>query len=126
MYSFAGLFDEVSANQEITGDKLLSNLQGQVDMFQQWQASLAQLSGRGISEGLLKELQELGPKSAGEIAALNSLTDEQLMQYEALWKEKSALARQQAIAELEGMRLDTAEQIAQLREEAKAQLDCLS
>ncbi|MCM3316716.1 hypothetical protein M3603_08495 [Rummeliibacillus stabekisii] len=65
----------------------------------------------------------MGPKSAAEIAALNTLTDEQLLQYVALWQEKSKLAHDEAVSELEGMRLDTANQIAKLREDAQTQLE---
>ncbi|RPJ97293.1 hypothetical protein CW357_01100 [Rummeliibacillus sp. TYF005] len=123
LYSFAGLFDEVTLNSEISGEQLLNNLQGQITTFEQWQASLAALASRGVSEGLISELQEMGPKSAAEVAALNTLTDEQLTQYQELWKTKSKLAHDEAVSELEGLRISTAEQIVALREETKTKLE---
>lgn len=123
LYSFAGLFEEIVLESDISGQKLLENLQGQVTTFEQWQRSLAELTARGVDEGLIAELQQMGPKSAAEIAALNTLSDEQLTQYVSLWQEKSNLARNEALSELEGMRLDTASQIAKLREDAKVQLE---
>ncbi|MEK5390216.1 hypothetical protein NSQ59_07500 [Margalitia sp. FSL K6-0131] len=122
LYSFAGLFDEISLNAEISGEQLLANLQGQVTTFEQWQNNIAALAARGVDEGLIKELQEMGPKSSAEIAALNTLSDEQLAQYVDLWKQKSNLARTEAISELEGMRIDTANQIVALQEETAKQL----
>jgi len=65
----------------------------------------------------------MGPSSAAEIKALNSLTDEQLSQYAALWQQKHDIATNQAISELENMRLETADQIAQLNEATATQLD---
>ncbi|MFG3613090.1 hypothetical protein [Rummeliibacillus stabekisii] len=123
LYSFAGLFDEVVLASDVSGEKLLENLRGQVTTFEEWQKNMAILASRGVDEGLIKELQEMGPKSAAEIAALNTLSDEQLVQYVSLWKEKSNLARNEAVSELEGMRLDTASQITKLREDAQVQLE---
>jgi phage-related minor tail protein len=123
LYSFAGLFDEVTKASEVSGAQLLANLQGQVTTFSQWQRDVATLAARGVDKGLIAELQEMGPKSAAEIAALNTLSDEQLAQYATLWQEKSNLARTQAISELEGMRIDTANQIVALKEETKTKLE---
>lgn len=122
LYSFAGLFDEISLNAEISGQKLLENLQGQVTTFEQWQKDMSTLAARGVDEGLIKELQEMGPKSAAEIAALNTLSDDQLAQYVSLWKQKSNLAHTEAVSELEDMRIDTANQIVALQEETAKQL----
>lgn len=121
--NFAGIFDEVKLSEDVSGEQLLANLQQQNDVLIDWMGNLGALAERGLDEGLLAELQQMGPKSAAEIAALTTLSDEQLQQYTALWKNKSSLARQQAIGELEGMRLDTANQIYLLQEETKKKLE---
>lgn len=121
--NFAGIFDEVKLSEDVSGEQLLANLQQQNNVLVDWMANLGTLANRGLDEGLLAELQQMGPKSAAEIAALTTLSDEQLQQYTALWKNKSSLARQQAIGELEGMRLDTANQIYLLQEETKKKLE---
>lgn len=121
--NFAGIFDEVKLSEDVSGDQLLSNLEQQNNVLVNWMDNLGKLAERGLDEGLLAELQKMGPKSAAEIAALNTLSNEQLQQYTALWKNKSSLARQQAIGELEGMRLDTANQIILLQEETAKKLD---
>src|SRR5690606_20681462 len=72
--------------------------------------------------GLLEELRQMGPKALPEIAALNKLTDEQLSKYSDLYKEKSELARQQAVKELEVMRADTQKQIFALHVQTANQL----
>lgn len=114
LYSFAGIFDEV-IQKEVSGDTLLQNLQSQVTAFQDWQSSITELAAKGINEGLLAELREMGPKAGAEIAALNTLTDEQLAQYVLLWQEKNRLAKEQAVKELEGLKIETNTKIEELR-----------
>ena len=121
LYSFAGIFDEV-VQKDVSGDTLLMNLYSQVSAFQDWQKNIKALAKKGINEGLLAELQEMGPKAGAEIAALNTLTDVQLNQYVNLWKEKNALAKGQALNELKGIKADTAVQIEELRKATAAQL----
>ncbi|OXS66077.1 hypothetical protein B1B04_24325 [Lysinibacillus sp. KCTC 33748] len=123
--NFAGTFEAFKVELNRTGQELLDNLQGQVDGFKKWQDEFAKLSGRNIDDGLLKELSDLGVKALPELVALNSMTDEQLTQYSALYQEKAALARQQAEKELVGMKEDTDKQILALREVASKQLDKL-
>jgi len=121
--NFAGIFDEVKLSEDVSGEQLLANLQQQNNVLVDWMGNLGKLAERGLDEGLLAELQELGPKSAAEIAALTTLSDEQLVQYTELWKNKSNLARTQAISELEGMRIDTANQIVELQKETATKLE---
>lgn len=120
--NFAGIFDEVKLSEDVSGEQLLANLEGQTTTLENWMANLGVLAERGLDAGLLAELQALGPKSAEEIAALTTLSDEQLDQYTDLWQKKSYLARTQAISELEGMRTDTANQIVELQKKTEQQL----
>lgn len=125
IYSFAGLFDEIELKSEVTGQKLVENLRGQIDVMTKWSEALRQLAARGVDDGLLAELRDMGPKAAAEIMALNSLTDSELSQYEELWRTKNQMARTQATKELEGMRLDTLAQIKTLKDQAAVELDGL-
>ncbi len=111
------LFEELKEKEKVSGETLKQNLQDQVDEMRSWSENMAELSRRGIDEGLLAELQQMGPEANAEIAALLSLTDEQLTDYVDLWKEKNALARIQAIDELQGMREETEVEIAGINEE---------
>jgi TP901 family phage tail tape measure protein len=123
LYNFVGIFDEIKRKDDLTGQGLLKNLSDQVTVFRDWQANIISLAARGIDDGLLKELREMGPKAVDEIAALNSLSDTELQQYVAIWREKNALAKAQAVNELEGMRLETQTKIQQLRATANVELE---
>lgn len=132
LMNFVGIFDEVTG-REVSGETLLRNLEGQVSAFSDWQKNIQALSARGIDEGLLQELREMGPKAAPELAALNTLTDEQLSKYVELWKQRQKQAREEAVGQLsrqrdemnrqlEEIRADTANQMEQQRQEIAQKL----
>ncbi|QDZ98982.1 hypothetical protein D0439_10200 [Lysinibacillus fusiformis] len=123
LYSVAGIFDEMEEKAAVSGQKLIDNLRGQNEAFKEWAANLQALGAKGIDQGLLAELQALGPSASAEIAALNTLSATQLAEYVALWQEKSNLARSQAELELTGMKEDTAKKIEELTAETATQLD---
>lgn len=119
---YVGLFDEVNKNVEVSGWQLMENLRGQIATFREWSDNLKELGGKGIDSNLLAELREMGPSAAGEIAALNTLTREELIEYSSLWKHKNLIARDEATTELEGMKADTAVKITELRTQTSEQL----
>ena len=123
LYQSYGLFDEVTEKEAVSSDTLMKNLEGQVQEFDEWQDILGQLSARGVDSELISELQEMGPSAIEEIRALNSMSDDELEKYVSLWSIKHAQAREQAVSELEGMRIETQEQIAQLRVDAELELE---
>ncbi|MGE7113948.1 tape measure protein [Lysinibacillus sp. NPDC047702] len=125
LFNSTGLFDEFKRNTEITGKELLDNLQGQVFGFREWRRAMDDLAMRGVSDELLKDLSEMGPKALGELQALNQLSAVELEKYSNLYKEKSADARSQTERELKSMREDADKQIKELRETAKKQLTTL-
>ncbi|MGN4828006.1 phage tail protein [Bacillus cereus group sp. MYBK12-2] len=113
--SFVGLFDKASAKTDLTTNQMIKNLQSQVTVLRDWSNNLKELARRGVDEGLMAELEKMGPKAAGEIAVLNKMTDEQLTQYVSLWREKNKIARTEAIRELEGLRQETATKIQEIQ-----------
>lgn len=117
-----GLFDEFDMSTDLTADDLLNNLQGQVEGLQKWRSNLRELEQRGVSDELLAELQEFGPKAAAEIQLMTEMSDAQLDEYVGLFREKNRIARRQAMAELEPMRDDIADQIGKLQQETAAEL----
>jgi hypothetical protein len=84
---------------------------------------LDSLSAKGLDSELIGELQEMGPSAIAQIKALNSMSDSELEKYAALWSIKHAQAREQAVGELEGLRIETQNNIAQLRVEASQELE---
>ncbi|MFC3883750.1 DUF2207 domain-containing protein [Bacillus songklensis] len=120
---FAGIFDEIKLDKDVVGTDLLNNLEDQVSYLEDWTKNVQELANRGIDEGLLKELQDMGPKAGQELAALVKLSDEQLSKYQSLWQAKNQLARTQAATELAGLRKDTDQQIQELHTRSAEQLE---
>lgn len=124
--NFVGLFDKVKTQDSqnpITGTGLVENLRGQVNTIATWTDDMQRLAQKGIDEGLLKELEDMGPSAAIEIAALNDLTSSQLDQYVELWRKKNQLARTQATKELTPLREETNQAIDDLKRDTEKKLD---
>jgi len=119
---FVGLFDKVTT-KEVSGKELLENLRGQVKTFEEWSTNIQALAARGVDEGLIQELREMGPKAAPEIAALNTLTDAELTEYIRLWREKNAMARVEAVTQLEQQRVEMQQKLIEIRMAAQEQLE---
>ncbi|MED3887998.1 transglycosylase SLT domain-containing protein [Priestia aryabhattai] len=108
-----GLFEKAEV-EKTKSETLMKNLQGQVDVMKNWASNIDSLAKRGIDEGLLDSLRKMGPEAAGQIQALTKMSDSELNKYVALWKEKHALARKEALTELEGLQKETSQKIKEL------------
>ena len=107
LYSFMDIFSAVDKTQNVSGEVLLTNLQDQVNAFDDWQKNIKDLVSKGLDDGLVKELQEMGPKSGQQIDALTSLSDVQLQKYAELWRTKHKQAKDESIAELSNLKTET-------------------
>lgn len=123
--SYFSVFDRFEVGDPVMGIDLMRNLNEQVVGLQRWQKEIADLAHKAIDEGLLDELRQLGPKALPELQALNSMTGEQLTNYSNLYKQKTAIAREQAELELQGMKKDTEKRIEEMRNAANKELDVL-
>lgn len=119
---FTSLFSEVQKTADVTSTQLKSNLQDQVTTLKEWASNINSLANKGVAGSLLEELRQLGPGASSEIAALNTMSAEELSEYISLWEEKSKFATDVATAELVGLRKDTDAQITALRAETAKQL----
>ena len=90
------LFDEWDS-EGYTGDKLLANLQSQVEGLAAWQEDLHALTERGIlSDELIKYLDSLGPDAAANIYSLKQMTDAELEEYQRLYDLRNQLSQEAA------------------------------
>lgn len=120
--NFVGLFEQVT-KKEVSGETLLANLRGQVDAFENWSENISTLAARGVDQGLIEELKQMGPKAGPEIAALNTLTDEQLAEYVSLWRTKNQEARAEAVNQLQQQRVEMQAKLQEIRATAQEQLE---
>ena len=85
------LFTEFDGAAKLSTEELLRNMQTQVEGVQQWSENLETLAERGISQGLLKYLADLGPEGAGYVAAFVNMTGEELQRANDLFSESLLL-----------------------------------
>ena len=81
------MFEEFNAGTELSTQKMLENMQSQVDGVTQWEQNLAELAEKGINQDLLQHLAEMGPQGAGYVDTFNSMTSDELAQANDLWNQ---------------------------------------
>lgn len=85
------LFSEFNGAAKLSTDELLSNMQTQVEGVKQWSDNLETLAERGISQGLLQHLADMGPQGASYVATFVNMTEEELQKANELYEEALAL-----------------------------------
>lgn len=72
------MFDVLSDKQEMSVAQMQANLEENQRVLTQWSENIANLASRGINEGLLNKLRDMGPEGAGYVAALVNASDAEL------------------------------------------------
>lgn len=85
------LFSEFKTESGLTTTELLSNMQSQVEGISSWADNLEALGERGINQGLLQHLAEMGPEGAAYVSTFVSMTDEELKKAGDLFAEAMSL-----------------------------------
>lgn len=113
-----GLFDAFESESD-TGKTLLSNIKTQAAGYEDWMQQLEELSGKGIlNNQLMEQLTEQGPEISAALHALNSLTEEELKEYNEAYLKKQELAQKQAEKDSEKLRAETEKQKKELQAKA--------
>src|SRR5690606_3065992 len=84
-------------------DAWISKLEEQVEAMSAWADNLAALAKRGVSEGVITELQKLGVEGAPMVAQLVDASDSELSRLEEVMKAKIGGAVEQAGSEFSKM-----------------------
>lgn len=106
-------------------DRLTWNLKTQVEGLKVWEQQLKELGQKGLSEGLMEELRQMGPDAAANLYSLNEMTEEQLTEYNALWTEKNELAKRQAEEENKALWKETEDTITRAKKTADNEIAAL-
>ena len=81
------MFEEFNAGSDISSEKLLSNMQSQIDGVTNWADNMSILAERGVNQGILDKLAEMGPQGSSYVQAFAEMSDEQLQQANAMWSQ---------------------------------------
>ena len=85
------LFDDPGEMEFIDTDEMLDRMWENVRRVGQWSRQLAELAARGMSEGLLNMLKDLGPAGAAKVDAFARMTSEQLQEANRLYLDATAM-----------------------------------
>lgn len=72
------MFDTLSDKSELSVSEMTSNLQENQRIIGEWANNIEALAQRGVNEGLLEQLRQAGPESAGYVNAMVQASDAEL------------------------------------------------
>ena len=84
--STVDMFGGFTADTSTTFDSLWKNLSDTNYYLNDWATAIEQLEQRGLGEGVVQSLKDMGTDSWDIVYALNHSTDAQLAEYTALWE----------------------------------------
>lgn len=79
------MFEEFDGGVQLSTSTLLANMQSQIDGVTAWEQNLSTLADRGIDQGLLQKLAEMGPSAAGYVQTFVNMSDAELQKANDLW-----------------------------------------
>ena len=88
IHSQLGLFDSWNSKIEMTAQDILNNLESQITGMEQWSENMQLCADRGINQGLLQELADMGPKAAGYFEILANMTDDEISNLNSSWQQR--------------------------------------
>lgn len=112
------LFGTVKLEDWVSKDDLMRNLNQQVEALDAWNKVLNNLRGRIKNQNLLAELEKQGVGSLQLLQSIDSMSNEQLRDYEALYEKKEQIAENRALTENQNLLRQTEYQVELLKQKA--------
>lgn len=85
------LFEDFGEVHALETSTLLENMESQVNGVREWSNNLEELARKGVDEGLLQYLAELGPDGAEYVATFNTMTTDELDKANKAWRDSMDL-----------------------------------
>ena len=85
-------FSRISVESETSVADMITNLKFNQMAIAEWADNIALLAERGLDDGLLEELRQAGPKSAGEVIALVEASDKELQELNTVFRKGGEVA----------------------------------
>lgn len=90
------IFSEFDKKTELSSEQLINNMKSQIEGVKEWADNLTILTQRGLSEGLLQKLSEMGPQGYEYVHAFVEMTADQLNQANQLFAQSTTLSDETA------------------------------
>ena len=95
--SYVDLFTKFQEVENIPVERILKSMRSQIVGVSKWRDDLAELGKRGIADGLLDQLRNMGVDGEKYIQAFLKMTDEELNQANLMFRAKNELTSQTLI-----------------------------
>lgn len=103
------IFDEFDQKTAESGTKIIQNMESQISGIENWADNLEKLADKGIDQGLLQHLADMGPAGAGYVQSFVNMTDEELQKAGELF-EKSVILPDETVSRIEEAYLTAGQQ----------------
>ena len=91
MFEGDNFFQKFELKTEKSMENILEAMRSNVDGVMNWTNKIAELGNKGLNEGLLKQLAELGPKGFEYVNAFSNATTEQIQEANTLFAKAATL-----------------------------------
>lgn len=115
-------WEDYAKDVTVSVDDYLDELQRQVEAQEHWATNLATLARRGVGDGVLAELQRMGPEGAPLVAALTKASDAELTRMVGLYARKGQDSTDQLEAALASGKPGVAAQVQEIRDDMRRRL----
>lgn len=95
--NYVDLFSKFQEIENIPVERILKSMRSQIVGVSKWRNDLTELGKRGISEGLLDQLRNMGVDGQKYIQAFLKMTDEELSEANLMFRAKNELTSQTLI-----------------------------
>jgi phage-related protein len=85
-------FSQMNTESTTSVEEMILNMKANQMAIADWADNIVELAKRGLDDGLLEELRQAGPKSAGEVKALVDASDDQLRELETVMAKGAEVA----------------------------------
>lgn len=109
-------FEQVPETATVSAQDLKNNMAANLDYLGTWSDGISTLAKKGIDDGLLAELRDMGAASLPYVQALNSMSEPELKKYSDQWVEAGKLSEQAAEGSLVNIKEKAAGEIQNIRE----------
>lgn len=94
------LFSKFEKGERTTAKNIIRNMRSQIDGVTEWKKNLTELGKRGIAEGLLKQLEEMGPSGSTHLKAFLKMSNEQIEEANSLFRKQQAIANENLLSDM--------------------------
>ena len=86
------IFSEFSESSEVTTESILTNMKAQTKGMKNWQENLKRLADRGLDQGLIDKLTEMGTSGISYVNAFVSMSSKEIKQANADFQKSIAVS----------------------------------